>query len=103
MIRIINKKRYNTETATKVSSDSFSYPHDFNYCYEALYLTKNKNWFIHYKGGANSKYAVYAGNNSRTGGSGIKPLTEQEAYQWLEKTGDDVQLEEYFSDKLTDA
>ena len=103
MKAIINGKRYNTETATEVWSNSSSYPvNDFKYYEETLYKTTAGNWFLQGEGGALSQYAVPVGN-STGGGSRIIPLTAVEAQEWLERIGAVAALEEHFGAKIQDA
>lgn len=42
MKKIINKKLYNTETATALGSYQYSNEMDFNYMFEELYRKKNR-------------------------------------------------------------
>lgn len=88
MKKIINGKVYNTDTATLLADYEYGYSRDFNYVYEALYLTKKGAFFIHYEGGANSKYAEVVGQNQWSDGEGLRLLDEDEAKEFLEKYGD---------------
>ena len=103
MIKIINGKRYNTDTATEVAKywnglgDG-----DFRHLMEELYITSKGAWFLYGKGGAISKYAESAGNQS-WGSSTIIPLTDDEAYEWCERHNKADVIEEYFSDKVEEA
>lgn len=85
MKKIIDGKKYDTETAEKVATwwngRSSS---DFNFCQEAVYRKKNGEFFLAGEGGARSKYAVSCGQNAWCGGSDIAPLTEAEARAWVE-------------------
>ena len=102
--KIVNGIRYNTETAELIAKWSNSYySSDFKYCEESLYKTKKGSWFISGEGGPMSKYAVSAGNNSYGGGSDIRPLTPEEARQWLEDTEHFNELENHFAEQLVDA
>lgn len=103
MKRVINGKRYDTETATKIANwDNGCYSTDFNYVDEDLYLTKSGNWFLWGSGGANSQYAQYYGN-SRGGSSTIIPFDKDDAYNWLEEHNFVDEIETYFADKIVDA
>ncbi len=84
MKKIINGKKYDTETAKYIDERSFSNPRDFRYVYEALYRKKNGEFFLEYKGGSLSRYCVYVSLTGRVGGEGIRPLTIEEAKQWVE-------------------
>ena len=104
MKRIINLKRYDTDTAELVATWSNGGSRsDFRYCSENLYRTKNGAWFLHGEGGPLSKYAetCEAGRGMR-GGSQIKPFTEEDAAAWLAKH--DVEaFERHFAQKAADA
>jgi len=103
MQKIIEGKRYNTETATKVAEHSQASWSDFQYQEEALYITQNGNWFTAGSGGADSTYAVPVGHNNRTGSSAIRLLSPEEAFRWLERYDIVDALEKYFPDRITDA
>lgn len=103
MRKIIDGKRYDTETATEIASWGFGNYGDFNRCEETLYRTKRGSWFIHGEGGARSKYARTVGQNEWSGGSAIEPLSEADAKAWLERNGETDVLEQYFSDQIEDA
>ncbi len=103
MIKIIDGRRYDTDKAELVASVSYSNPSDFHYFSEDLYRTRNGNWFIHGEGGAMSKYAVQVEQNSWSGGAEIRPLSEDQAYRWLEEIGEVDAIEKYFSDRVEDA
>lgn len=92
MKKIINGKLYNTETAKLVGSTSHSYPGNFEYWAENLYLKKTGEFFIHGIGGAMSKYSRSVDGNTFTGGEAIVPLTLKEAREWAEKH---LEVEEY--------
>lgn len=94
MKKIINGKKYDTETAKKIGYWSNNYNcSDFNYCAETLYRKKNGEFFVHGEGNAMSKYSVSCGQNSWSGGQEIIPLTEEKAKRWAEKylTGDEYE------------
>ena len=102
MKRIIEGLRYDTETATFIGRDrqcngSFS---DWD---ESLYVTKSGNYFISGSGGAASRWAEPSGDNGRQGGSGIRPLTREEALQWAESHLTTDEVEAHFGDSIKDA
>ena len=103
MKAIISGKRYNTETATLVADDSAGSRSDFRYYSEGLYKTPLDNWFIAGEGGAMSRWAQSCFGGGRVGGSGIKPLTPDEAREWLENAGEDEAIEEHFGAVIEDA
>lgn len=86
MKKIIEGRKYNTDTATKVGTWDNEYgASDFNYVEETLYRKQNGEFFIHGEGGANSRYAKSAGLNSWTGGEMIEPQTFESARKWAEE------------------
>lgn len=84
MRKIINGKKYDTDTAKMLGEDSNGYPTDFNYEREELYKKKTGEFFLYGTGGANSKYAVSNGDNSYSGGDRITPIDEERAKKWCE-------------------
>lgn len=103
MKKVIEGKVYNTETATKVAEYWNGLGrNDFNCIEEDLYVTKKGNWFIGYFGGANTGYSVSNGNYA-TGSEGIKALSNDEAYQWLQEHGKTEVIEKYFPDYIEEA
>lgn len=103
MLKIIDGKRYNTETATEIAyywnglSDN-----DFRNVSETLYITKKGAYFLQGEGGPMSKYAVSNGN-STSGSSNIILLNKQEAFEWCEKYADAEAIETHFADMIEDA
>lgn len=96
MKRIINGKRYDTDTAqfikTYRSDLSIS---DFRYYDESLYLKKTGEFFLYATGNGSSKYASQYGD-LRGPGEKIVPLTLDEAKAWVEKIEDPDLYEELF-------
>ena len=104
MKKIIRGLRYNTDTAKRVATDSYSNYGDFQYWCEELYRTYQGNWFLYAEGGAKSKYARTVEQNETRGGEDIIPLTRGGALVWLEAhTTDPDVFEEYFIDAIKDA
>jgi hypothetical protein len=104
MLKIIEGKRYNTETAAEIAKWSNGYgSSDFKYCWERLYRTPKGAWFLYGEGGAMSKYAEPCGNNGRCGGSNVTVLSPDEAQAWLEAHDEAEALEAHFADRLEDA
>lgn len=85
MKKIINRKVYNTETATLLGDYHYSFTREWDYCYEALYQTKKGAYFIYGTGGPQSKYAEYNGNGSWCGTCEITVLSEKSAMEWAEE------------------
>jgi hypothetical protein len=104
MIKIIDGKRYNTDTATEIADYGNGLgTSDFRNIWEVLYLTPKGAWFMKYSGGAMTRYSESCGNNSWCGSKGIRALSADEAFEWLQEHDETEALEKYFSDKLQDA
>lgn len=98
MKKTINKKVYDTTTATELASDSYGYASDFNHWVEKLYRTKRGNYFLYGRGGASSRYGRSCGNNSCGGGSDIIPMTREEALDWCERHECQDAIDKHFTD-----
>jgi hypothetical protein len=96
MKKIINGKKYDTETATELARESWNNRSDFNYCAETLYRKKTGEYFIYGQGGAMSRYAIQCSGGSRTSGYAITPVTETCARRWAEENMDGDRYEEVF-------
>lgn len=107
MKKIINRKRYDTSAKTTTYIVVFGGSlvgsfwngfarNDFNWCEEHLYRTANGNWFLHGMSGPMGKYCRSDGFHSSSG-EDIVPLTEDEAYKWLEENDLIEALEQWFS------
>ena len=89
MKRIINGRRYDTDTAREVASCSHGDgPRDFRYYCETLYCKRSGEYFLAGEGGPMTKYRRTTGQNSWSGGEGIIPLTYEEARDWAEREMD---------------
>lgn len=85
MKKIINRKLYDTDTATEIGRDGNGYnASDFNCVLETLYRKRTGEYFLHGEGGARSRYASREGNMWGWGQQ-IIPLTYDEAQDWAEK------------------
>lgn len=103
MIRVINKKTYNTETATALGTATEGSPYrDFTFVEETLYQTAKGAYFVAGSGGPDTRYAVATGNNNYSGSSAITPMTRSEAYAWAEEHGLTKTILAHFAD-LTEA
>tara|TARA_Y100001973_G_C5189012_1_gene329690 strand:+ start:1524 stop:1835 length:312 start_codon:yes stop_codon:yes gene_type:complete len=103
MLKIIDGKRYDTETATEVASYWNGLGGgDFGRVEESLYITAKGSWFIAGSGGPMSSYAQSVGNG-QSGGEGIRPLSPEEAMAWLEKNDETDALDQYFAEAIEDA
>jgi len=98
MKKIINGKKYDTETAKILGSAGYSYPGDFSYWQETLYRKKTGEFFVHGIGGPLSKYARSIGLNEWTGGEEIIPLSPKEAQKWAEENLEAEEFEKVFGE-----
>ena len=96
MKQIINNRRYDTETAELLGSDSYSNPRDFNHWTEKLYRKRNGEYFLYGEGGPMSRYAERTGINEWDGGEKIMPLTADAARKWAEEHLDADDYEKIF-------
>lgn len=92
MKKIINGKKYDTDTAKNLGSAGYNHLGDFSFWREELYQKKTGEFFLYGKGGAMSKYARRTGLNEWSGGEEIIPLSPEEARKWAEKN---IEAEEY--------
>ncbi|MGN0708818.1 MAG: hypothetical protein ACI4LM_01090 [Anaerovoracaceae bacterium] len=102
MKKIINQKRYDTETATCIGSDSYSTPRDFNHWSETLYQKRTGEFFLYGEGGPMSRYAIATGQNEWSGGEQITPLSFDKARQWAEEHLDADTYESTFGEVTED-
>ena len=100
MKKIINGKKYDTETANCICVYQFSYSGDFRYVHEELYLKKTGEFFLFGEGGAMSKYAKFLGRNIGTSGDSdvFTPISVDEAKGFFEEHGDSENYEKYFGE-----
>lgn len=87
MKKIIKGRLYDTDTAKEIAADGNGLsPRDFRSYSETLYLKRTGEYFLCGEGGPMTKYARrYCDGNGLIGGSGIIPLTAEEAREWGEK------------------
>ncbi len=86
MRRVIDGKIYDTKTATAVCDlPCHHYPGDFQHHETVLYKTPKGNFFLAGKGGPMSLWAEPCGNNGWSGGSGLRPITREEAREYCEQ------------------
>ena len=102
MKRIVNGKRYDTDTSEEIASAGSGGVSDFRSYYETLFRTQKGAWFLAGSGGPLSKYAKRNGSE-RIGSEGIIPLDEDEAQEWLEAEGEWGALETYFAARIDEA
>lgn len=85
MKKIIDNRRYDTDTAKEIGCDGYSSRSDFGFWEETLYQKRTGEFFLHGIGGPASKYATTVGQNEWTGGEKIIPLSFENARDWAEK------------------
>lgn len=96
MKRIINGRKYDTETATEVHEWSDKSPKDFDYVEETLYRKRTGEYFLRCYGGPMTRYAERESYGSGyTYGSTIIPVSYDEARAWAEDhmTADEYEAE----------
>ncbi|AFV24621.1 hypothetical protein Mpsy_2417 [Methanolobus psychrophilus R15] len=100
MIKIIDGKRYNTETSEEIANyENMHNCQDFNYYSETLYKTKKGAYFLYGSGMALSKYGRSNGRESY-GGHEFEVMTPQEAFEWLTEHNLDYEAEEEFPEMI---
>lgn len=86
MKKIINGRRYDTDTAQKVAEwDCGCARNDFSYVEETLYQKRTGEFFLYGIGGPASWCAYACPTGGYDGGEKIKPLSEEEAREWCER------------------
>jgi hypothetical protein len=104
MKKIINNRKYDTDKAECVAHYYNAYARsDFNSIDEQLYRTGRDNWFIVGEGGAKTRYARPVGTGGMSGGEALIALTDDEAYDWLEKHDEIEAIEKYFAEYFEEA
>lgn len=85
MKRVINGKKYDTETAVSIHTIEFNFNYgNFTYYSEALYRKKTGEFFLYGEWGALTKYAELEAGGLKDGRQ-IIPLTEEQAKAWAEE------------------
>ena len=103
MKKIINQKRYDTDTARELAHDTNGFPmNDFHWFRETLYQKKTGEFFLFGEGNAASKYAEPVGMNSWSGGERIMPMSFEEAQSWAEEHLSAEKYEAIFGEVVED-
>lgn len=84
MKRIINGRRYDTDTAKLVGSFESGYIGDFDWKEEKLYQKTTGEFFLAGEGGARTRWSRRT-IDGYSSGEGILPLTLDEAREWAEE------------------
>lgn len=108
MKAIINGKRYDTSKATLIyetsNCDGQISRNDFRFWEAGLYVTpRSGSYFLAGRGGAMSRFAVSHGQGSWSGGSGIHPLSADDAFAWAQDNMPTDLIEKHFADRIEDA
>ena len=103
MKKIINGKKYDTDTAGYIGGYRRGYGGDVNKFEEELYRKRTGEFFLYGWGGPGSPYAERTSSgNSWQSGSRIKPLPYEAAREWAEKHLDADEYEEIFGEVTED-
>ena len=103
MKKIVEGKRYDTETATLIGEYGSGSHGDFERIHEGLYRTRTKNYFVSGTGGPKTRYSVQVEQNCWSGSSDIYPLTKDEALEWAQAHLDAQEIEDEFAAMIADA
>lgn len=86
MNKIIEGKRYNTDTAQLVGVYETNEPENTDYWVkEELYLKRTGEFFLVGRGGPQTVYAVWSVNGNPKAGEELRPLDTTEAEAWVEE------------------
>lgn len=98
MKKIINGRKYDTDTAQLVAEWSEGYSSDFSHVEEELYRKRTGEYFLYGYGGPMSRYARRASDGNFTGGEEIMPLSYDTAREWAERHMDVDSYESEFGE-----
>ena len=99
MVKIINGKKYSTETAERVGFYSNSPGrNDFHWVEESLFKERTGEFFLFCEGGPASIYCTWIDSHNRTSGDRIIPMTFEEARRWAEEHLEAEEYEEIFGE-----
>jgi len=99
MRKILNGRRYDTDTAREMASWSNRLGYsDFGNCAETLYLKITGEYFLYGEGGPLTRYSESVPSGGWTGGYDIVPLAIEEAREWAESHCDSFEYEEIFGE-----
>ncbi len=97
MNKVINGKRYDTDTAKAVGSwENMDDASSFDYRCETLYLKRTGEFFLHCEGGASTPYASFSADGWAGWGEVIRPLGYLEARKWAEERLSGEEREDVF-------
>ena len=95
MKKIINRRKYDTDTAKKVGSVEIGLPGDLDHMRETLYRKVGGEYFVHGEGGARTRYAAESESGGWRSGEAIAPMDAAAARTWAEAnlTADEYEAE----------
>lgn len=103
MKKIINSRRYDTDTAKELGYGCSRLPRtDYGFWEETLYQKRTGEYFLYGKGGPASRYSVYDGQNSWSDGDRIIPMTAEQAMKWAEEHLEAEDYEKIFGEVAED-
>jgi hypothetical protein len=106
MKAIINGSRYDTEKAILIgeASGGSEFVNDYRYWSAGLYRTpRSGRYFLAGSGGPMSRFAVSRGINEWSGGEGVHPMEEADAFEWAQEYLDAETVEAHFGHLIEDA
>ena len=96
MKKYIEGKRYDTDTAKCLVSLYENMGDTLNQVEESLYVKTSGEYFLHGRGGPNSRYREFTGPNSWTGGERLIRISLNDARGWVERNFDGETYEKIF-------
>ena len=95
MTKIINGRKYSTDTATLLAYwENMDYAFDYNWVSESLYRKRTGEFFLFCRGGAGTRYADCWDDKTRSEGTYFRPLDYQEAFNWASEKLSGEKVEE---------
>lgn len=85
MKKIINGKRYDTDSAKEIGHYDEDITNDLDYISESLYLKRTGEFFLAGSGGARTRYGGTTSDGWYCSGETIEPITDDSARKWVEK------------------
>lgn len=99
MRKIIDGKKYDTDTATEVADwHNDCAKSDFGFVHEWLYRKRTGEYFLYGEGGPETRYAEAYPGGGWQWGAGLVPLSYDEARRWAEERLDADEYEAEFGE-----
>jgi hypothetical protein len=104
---VIDGRLYDTEAETTehiATHQPVADRGNFNFLREELHKTASGEYFIAGEGGPKTKYSKRVGTGEYSGSSEIRPLSDDEAFQWMQShdIATEIILDE-FGDRVEEA